>query len=571
MLNFQQYISLKNVHLGKNIRAVNNDFSNRFYTMKNLFSVYNIPTSITNMSHMHYACHNLIGNPICGSNVTNMSYAYAYCFNLTGSPVCGDKVTDMSYAYSRDKLNNPVCGSNVTNMNCTYYDCNNMFGSPVCGKKVIDMSGTYSRCWNLTGNPVCGPNVKYMDFAYSECHNITGNPVCGSKVVNMSYAYYMCTDITGNPVCGPDVVDMSGAYGDCYSLNGSPICGNKVKNMSSTYYRCYNLIGNPVCGNNVSDMDDTYYDCHKLNGTAIIGPKVVTALNTYYNCSNITNIISYAVEPPIISNKTFYNISSNVNIFVHAWAKDKYVLSWASYADYVNRLKNIEDVCVYPVKNQKALFNETKTITVKYLSNAEFQVNITSDNESIISISDISHDNENIYFTMTTHEIEGVSTVNITIVTEETSYTTSYDTFVYKVMPQDEYNIELIEGAEYGFNLNDDGYYESENIGVDESCAICKVKIISNGIYDLYLDCISSSEIWYDFGLLSNINTSLSLDAWEDGENVFKSFQGTETTDVQSVYYGTLPKGEHYICVKYFKDYSGSEGRDSLQFRVRFE
>ena len=54
--------------------------------------------------------------------------------------------------------------------------------------------------------------------------------------------------------------------------------------------------------------------------------------------------------------------------------------------------------------------------------------------------------------------------------------------YTIEEMPQNSYTVEVVEGAEYGFSLNENGYYESENAGVDYSYAICKIKINSHGI-----------------------------------------------------------------------------------------
>lgn len=521
--------------------------------MTNLLSVYNIPiNNITNMCKTYMYCINLTGSPVCGNNVIDMSNAYYDCRNLTGSPICGDNVINMYQTYNgcHNLTGSPACGPNVTNMHNTYYNCYNLTGNPVCGDNVTNMSGTYNRCFNLTGSPVCGNKVTDMYSAYEHCHNLTGSPVCGPNVTNMCGTYYGCSNLTGNPVCGDNVIDMSGTYEYCTNLTGSPVCGNNVTNMSGTYYNCYNL-----------------------TGTAIIGPKVSDVKDTYYNCSNITNIISYAIEPPIISANTFYNIPSSINIYVPVAGKEKYESAWASYANYVSRLQPIEKVYVYPIKSKMVLFNVIENISVKYYlaDTTEFQVDVTTDNESIVSISNISHDNDNIYFTTTTHEIEGSVIINITITTEEASHTSSYKIDVYETIPQNSYTIEAVEGVEYGFSLNENGYYESENVGVNSSYAICKIKINSYGINNLYLDCINSSEFSYDFGLLSEVNAPLSLDYETDTDNVFKSFRGINNTNIQSIDYGVLPAGEHYIYVKYKKDFSDAQGRDSLQFKVRFE
>ena len=553
--------------------------------------------NVTDMRSTYCNCYNLTGSPVCGDKVTTISFTYCNCYNLTGSPVCGDKVTDMSYTYKGcyNLTGSPVCGANVTSMAGTYMSCRNLAGSPVCGDKVTNMYGTYWGCSNLTGSPVCGANVTNMNMAYFNCHNITGSPVCGvnvtdmrstycncynltgspvcgDKVTTISFTYCNCYNLTGSPVCGDKVTDMSYTYKGCYNLTGSPVCGANVTSMAGTYMSCRNLAGSPVCGDKVTNMYRTYYNCTNLTGTAVCGVNVTDMSSTYYNCRNITNIIIHPLTPPTISTDTFYNIPISVFIYVHISALSNYKTApiWNTYTD---RLRPIENIYINDVSNQLYLFNNTSSFTIEYLNYTgdEATVTVTSSNDSVVSVSDISIDNSNIYFKTNTHSIEDVATITVTLIAGEFSYSTRFDIEVLSEMPPYGYSVENVEGATYGFALNSNEYYESSNAGVNKSYSICKLNITSDGIHNLYLDCINSGESNYDFGILSNVDTTLTLSYSVDSSNVFKSFKGLSSTSVQTVDYGVLSRGEHYIYIKYRKDSSDHDGNDSLQFKVRFE
>ena len=131
--------------------------------------------------------------------------------------------------------------------------------------------------------------------------------------------------------------------------------------------------------------------------------------------------------------------------------------------------------------------------------------------------------------------------------------------------------VEAVSGAQYGFTLNSNGYYQSTNAGVDSSYSLCKVNIVADGTKKMYVDCINYGESYFDYGILSNVDTTLELSNTADSTNVKQSFSGKQSTDVQTVDYGVLTAGEHYIYVKYRKDYADNSGYDSLQFKVRFE
>lgn len=129
------------------------------------------------------------------------------------------------------------------------------------------------------------------------------------------------------------------------------------------------------------------------------------------------------------------------------------------------------------------------------------------------------------------------------------------------------YVVSQASGVSYGFSLNSNNYYESNNQGRSSSTALSIVT------FDLPVECtvdfklINYAESTYDFGLLSNIDTSLTTASSADAANVYWSGKNNNSSSVQTVSY-TIPAGEHYIYVKYFKDNYTDDYNDSLQFRV---
>ncbi len=125
------------------------------------------------------------------------------------------------------------------------------------------------------------------------------------------------------------------------------------------------------------------------------------------------------------------------------------------------------------------------------------------------------------------------------------------------------------DSGSYTFALNSNGYYESNNKGVNSSYALCKVTF--NALYDgcsLVVDCISYGENNFDYGILSKIDTTLTSSSSADSTNVAKSFYGLSSPKVQRYIYGNISVGEHYIYIKYRKDSSGHSYNDSLQFKI---
>lgn len=132
------------------------------------------------------------------------------------------------------------------------------------------------------------------------------------------------------------------------------------------------------------------------------------------------------------------------------------------------------------------------------------------------------------------------------------------------------WTVEAISGASYGFELNSNGYYESKNRGVDSSYAICRVKLNLSTKARVIFNCINYAENNYDYGLLSNVDTALTLNASADS-NVAKSFKGSSQSTVQTFAYSINAEGEHFIDVKFIKDGSNSSNNDTLQFTVEIQ
>ena len=219
------------------------------------------------------------------------------------------------------------------------------------------------------------------------------------------------------------------------------------------------------------------------------------------------------------------------------------------------------------------LFNQSIEVSIQlqdFANTPEFS--ITSSNEAVATISNVSINDDNtlITYTINSLAVEGSSTITVNIVSEKNTFNFTNNVRVYETIPESTYEVVAVENASYGFELNDSGYYESKNKGVSSSYAICQVNISNMAGRKVYFECINSGESNYDFGILSKVNTALSLSNNEDNGSYFKSFKGQSSANIQTVEY-TDAIGDCFIQVKYIKDSSGDQDNDTLQFKVRFE
>ena len=118
----------------------------------------------------------------------------------------------------------------------------------------------------------------------------------------------------------------------------------------------------------------------------------------------------------------------------------------------------------------------------------------------------------------------------------------------------------------YDFTLTSDGYYTSQNAGVANSYAYGGFKFTFTKPTQVKFRCISYGEIDYDYGIMSNLDTSLSSDNTADSTGVYHSFKG-ESSATPQTFTMTIPAGNHYVSFKYIKDRSNDSNGD--YFKVK--
>ncbi len=114
----------------------------------------------------------------------------------------------------------------------------------------------------------------------------------------------------------------------------------------------------------------------------------------------------------------------------------------------------------------------------------------------------------------------------------------------------------------YGFELNENGYYESTNQGRHSTTAECVVTVKSSS-GKVYLDVINYAESGYDYGTIYSLDSTSS-------KLVEMSSSSRNTSSVQTYEIDLPDANEHTIRFTFRKDSSTNRNNDSLQFKVRF-
>lgn len=304
-----------------------------------------------------------------------------------------------------------------------------------------------------------------------------------------------------------------------------------------------------------------------------IPPKVTKLGNSLVN--NIRNLerVTLLCEsvPDNTSGMSFATTGTIIpkQILVRGELLDEY-LQHGDWKRYANVLGPYNEYCSVPASSHILEFGKTLNITIP-ISNFDYvpEYSITANNSSLL-ISNIVASNSSLSFDVAANGVEGEVVVTITITTSSGFiFTRTININVVSELVYPTWTVESVEGAAYGFELNENGFYESTNKGVQNSFAFCKVVFNNPMNFPIYIDCINYGESGYDYGLLSRVNESFSLNISPDGP-IYHDFKSMSIPDIQTVSYTNL-SGDCFITIKYRKDSSNDKNNDSLQFKIRYE
>ena len=150
----------------------------------------------------------------------------------------------------------------------------------------------------------------------------------------------------------------------------------------------------------------------------------------------------------------------------------------------------------------------------------------------------------------------------LTLTATPKTVTETYDAGEFKSLIPD-----LISGVTiYPFELTSDGYRTSTNAGIDSSFSYGILKFDFLEETTVTLSCISYGESNFDYGIVSNLDSQLSINNSADSTNVLKSYKGLSSASADTITL-TVPSGSHFITFKYIKDTSTSSNGDYFKIK----
>ena len=406
---------------------------------------------------------------------------------------------------------------------------------------------TFYGCYSLASITIPNGVTNIGPQAFYACYSLASITIPNSITGIGQQAFYGCYSLASITIPN-GVTSIEGfAFYDCYSLASITIPNGVTSIEGNAFNKCYSLASITIPNDVTSIGESAFQNCYGV---------------AFYDFSNHTSV------PTLANTNAFDNIPADCQIRVPASLYDiwKTATNWSTYADYIVLIGNY----VSSIPNTYGLINNSKTIEVpliNYSTPPKCSIKITSGN-SITIANDLQITNEKISFSISMVKT-GSSTIALNITGEGVTYERSFTITVYETLPESTATVIAVDVADYGFALNSSGYYESQNKGVNNSYALCRVNISNPLNKKLYFDCINSAESGFDYGLLGAVNQELAKDNTADA-GVKQSFKKKSSTSVQTVEYDDAT-GNCFIDVKFIKDSSSSSGNDSLQFKVRME
>lgn len=385
---------------------------------------------------------------------------------------------------------------------------------------------------------------------------------------NMAGMFSFCKNLTTIPqLYTSKVTTLGSMFQSCEKLTTIPqLDTSSCKNMAYMFYGCYKLKTIDITHMNTTSTNGTSSfasSCYSLTKLIIRNMDVIPTLSqdAFSNCYHFYGTTNSTYNPEGLKDGRIYVPGNKIEEL-------KVATNWSVFADIIIAVDfaDGEHISKLYINNNKLKLNTPRKAII-YLN--EFTntptVDITVSNESIAQINNINITTEKITFDINALGTEGNATITVNI---SGDYNKTLTTEVYYTTPM-QYTVEQISEATYGFTLNSNEYYESTNKGKSNSYSLCKLVFVATEKNNtLKLECINSGEDPFDFGILSNIDTTLTLSNNIDTTNVYKSFKGQSSTTPVVITYPVATVGEHFIYIKYRKDSSGDRDNDSLQFRV---
>jgi ribosomal protein L18 len=313
---------ITSLHLSANLKTINHY---AFQNCNGLSDTMVIPESVTFGGYRVFAgCTNL---PAVHFNALNCAtfgdytyYAFQDCSSLTHVEIGpGVKYIPAYIFYGCTMIQHvPSFPSSLKTIgNQAFYNCYRMQGQLILPDSVTAIGNSaFYACSAMTGDLTIPNLVRTInEHTFNGCSGLTSLHLPSNLQSINNYAFLNCSGLSDTLVI-PESVTFGGyrVFAGC-------------TNLPAVHFNALNC---------ATFGDYTYYAfqyCPKLKYLEIGDSVQTIPAYMFYNCSSIAMIRSYAVTPPTVNTNAFYNVPTNIPVFVPCGSGPQYAQTngWSNF------------------------------------------------------------------------------------------------------------------------------------------------------------------------------------------------------------------------------------------------
>ena len=195
--------------------------------------------------------------------------------------------------------------------------------------------GAFADCSGLTSITIPNSVTEIGDGAFCSCSGLTSITIPNSVTSIGDNAFRECSCLTTITI--PNSVTSIGvwAFSSCDALTSITIPNSVTSIGSNTFSYCDGLTS-VTLGNSITRIgEEAFWGCYRL--TSIIIPNSVTSIGggAFGDCSSLTFIKSLAEVPPTLGTYTFYDVSTQIPVYVPCSSVSAYQSAYR-WKDFTN-------------------------------------------------------------------------------------------------------------------------------------------------------------------------------------------------------------------------------------------
>ena len=233
-------------------------------------------------------------------------------------------------------------------------------------------SNAFNNCYNLTSVTIPSAVTAIEGGAFSNCSGLTGSLIIPNSVTSIgASAFYGCSGLSGGLTISDAVTSIGEwAFAYCDGFVGPLIVGNAVTSIGNhAFYYC-NGLTSLTLGNSVTSIGDYAF--------------------TY--CYALNSMIALSEMPPTVGTSAFYQIASNIPLYVPCESVEAYqsAAGWDAFSNIIDMCSSgTVSVAAYPLEGGTVVgagtYEGGSFCTVTAIPNEGYNFAYWTENGSMVS------------------------------------------------------------------------------------------------------------------------------------------------------------------------------------------